>query len=149
MRPTKDITFLAMAKTLALRTTCVRRGVGCIVVNARGHIVGTGYNGVAASLGHCNEGHACKGHDLPPGQDSCEAVHAEVNALLQCPDAWAIDTAYVTLSPCIRCTKMLLNTSCTRIVFQDNHTGQTGQELWERAGRIWLQYRDYNEDKRS
>ncbi len=148
-RPTKDTYFSDLAMVISSRSTCLRRAVGCVLTNARGHIVGTGYNGVAASLGHCNEGHACKGHDLPPGQDSCEAVHAEVNALLQCPDVWAIDTAYVTLSPCIRCTKMLLNTSCTRIVFQDNHTGQTGQELWERAGRIWLQYRDYNEDKRS
>jgi dCMP deaminase len=149
MRPTKDITFLAMAKTLALRTTCVRRGVGCIVVNARGHILSTGYNGTAAGLPHCNEGHCCQGYDLPPGQDNCEAIHAEMNAVLQCHDVQAIDTIYVTLSPCIRCTKMLLNTSCTRIVFGDNHIGQTGQELWERAGRIWLQYKDYNDVKRS
>jgi dCMP deaminase len=149
MRPTKDAYFSELAAVISGRSTCLRKAVGCVLTNERGHIIGTGYNGVAAGLGHCNEGHTCKGHDLPPGQDSCEAVHAEVNALLQCPDAWAIDTVYVTLSPCIRCTKMLLNTSCKRIVFLENHTGQTGQELWERAGRNWQQYRDYNVIKRS
>ena len=138
MRPTKDVTFLAMAETLALRTTCVRRGVGCVVTNARGHILSTGYNGTAAGLPHCNEGNCCQGHDLPPGQDHCEAIHAEMNAVLQCHDVYAIDTVYVTLSPCIRCTKALLNTSARRIVYRDNHLGPNGKELWERAGREWL-----------
>ena len=138
MRPSKDITFLNIAETLALRTTCVRRGVGCVLTNASGHILSTGYNGTAASLPHCNEGHCCQGHDLPPGQDSCEAIHAEMNALLQCTNVNEIDTVYVTLSPCVRCTKVLLNTSAKRIVFKDAHLGATGRELWERAGRTWI-----------
>ena len=138
MRPSKDATFLAMAETLALRTTCVRRGVGCILANAQGHILSTGYNGTAASLPHCNEGNCCIGSELPPGQDSCEAIHAEMNALLQCQDVSKIDTVYTTLSPCIRCTKVLLNTSAKRIVFKNNHLGLTGRELWERAGREWV-----------
>jgi dCMP deaminase len=144
MRPSKDSTFLAIAKTLALRTTCVRRGVGCVIVNARGHILSTGYNGVAAGLPHCNEGHCCQGHDLPPGQDSCEAIHAELNAILQCGDVWAIDTVYVTLSPCERCTKVLLNTSARCIVYAEEHNGKTGKELWQKAGREWFAYEDTN-----
>lgn len=149
MRPTRDAYFSKLASIMSTRSTCARKAVGCVLINIKGHIIGTGYNGVAVGFDHCNEGHLCKGYDLPPGQDSCEAVHAEVNALLQCSDVWAIDTAYMTLSPCIRCTKMLLNTSCNRIVFIDNHIGQTGQELWERAGHVWLQCKDYNDNKRS
>ena len=71
---------------------------------------------------------------------------AEVNAILQCPDVWDIDTVYVTLSPCIRCTKMLMNTSCKRIVFLNNHLGETGKELWEKTGRTWQHYASYTED---
>lgn len=140
MRPTKDLFFSQIASIEATRTTCIRRGVGCVLVNDKGHIVGTGYNGVAAGLPHCNEGHPCVGCELPPGQDNCEAVHAEVNAILQCHDVWDIDTVYTTVSPCVRCTKMLLNTSAKRIVFLTEHNGQTGYDLWSKAGRIWERY---------
>ena len=158
MRPSKDDYFMGLAKLAAQRTTCIRRGVGCVLVNERGHILSIGYNGVAAGLPHCNElkpgldawqqtealpeyfPHACAGHNLPPGQDSCGAVHAEVNAVLQCRDPWAIAAAYVTLSPCVPCLKLLLNTSCKEIVFLAEHAGPNGsmsQDLWLRAGRTW------------
>lgn len=158
MRPSLDQYLMEVAKLAATRTTCIRRGVGCVLANARGHILAVGYNGVAAGMPHCNEErpgldhwqqmeglaeyfpHACKGHDLPPGQDSCEAVHAEQNALLQCRDPWAIETAYVTLSPCKACLKLLLNTSCRRIVVLEEHVDLMPRELWHRSGRVWEVY---------
>lgn len=157
-RPTLDQYMMGIAKLAATRTTCIRRGVGCVLTNERGHILAVGYNGVAAGMPHCNETkistgifsqktldweiietapHACKGHDLPPGQDSCEAVHAEQNALLQCRDPWAIGTAYVTLSPCKACMKLLLNTGCKRLVILEKHVDVAPLELWERSGRAW------------
>lgn len=146
MRPTKLTYFSILASVVALRSTCVRRGVGCVIVNNKGHILGTGYNGVAAGLPHCNEETPCEGCDLPAGQDKCEAVHAEVNAVLQCADVWDIETVYVTLSPCIRCTKMLLNTGTKRIVFLKPHSGETGEALWLKAGREWVHYDTYAND---
>lgn len=165
-RPSLDQYLMGVAQLAATRTTCIRRGVGCVLSNARGHILAVGYNGVAAGMPHCNEEvteqlpthemgggsrfakvlirgirvhhpHACKGHDLPPGQDSCEAVHAEQNALLQCRDPWEIDTAYVTLSPCKACMKLLLNTSCSRLVILEKHVDELPLDLWIRAGRTW------------
>jgi len=155
VRPTLDQYLMGLAKLAAERTTCIRRGVGCVLANAHGHILAVGYNGVTAGMPHCNEErpgldhwqqaerlveyfpHACKGHDLPPGQDSCEAVHAEQNALLQCRDPWEIETAYVTLSPCKSCMKLLLNTSCKRLVIAAKHTDIAPLELWQRVGRTW------------
>lgn len=148
IRPTLDQYMMSIAKLAATRTTCIRRGVGCVLANERGHILAVGYNGVAAGMPHCNDAkmldsemeylpHACNGHDLPPGQDSCEAVHAEQNALLQCRDPWAIGTAYVTLSPCKACMKLLLNTSCKRLVILEKHVDTMPLELWERSGRTW------------
>lgn len=146
MRPTKQLYFSQLASVVALRSTCVRRSVGCILVNDKGHILGTGYNGVAAGSPHCNEGNPCEGCYLPPGHDKCEAVHAEVNAVLQCPNVWDIDTVYVTVSPCARCTKMLLNTGAKRIVYLTVHNGETGELLWRKAGREWYHYSAYTED---
>lgn len=156
MRPTLDQYLMELAIVAAKRTTCIRRAVGCVLSNSRGHVLAVGYNGVAAGMPHCNEPkpgldhwqqieaqpecfpHACKGHDLPPGQDSCEAVHAEQNALLQCQDPWTIDTAYVTLSPCKPCVKLLMNTGCRRIVFLEELADPWPKEQWLKLGREWL-----------
>lgn len=81
--------------------------------------------------------HACKGHSLPSGQDSCEAVHAEQNAILQCANPDLIHTAYVTTSPCKPCMKLLLNTGCRRIVFDTEHSDPWPREQWLKAGRAW------------
>lgn len=157
-RPSLDEYFMAMTQLVATRGTCIRRAVGCVLVNHRGHVLSTGYNGVASGRPHCNEAvpfwvrpsdpgpittypHTCEGADAASGQslDSCQAIHAEQNALLQCKDVWDIKTAYVTASPCVTCTKLLLNTSCERIVFLEEYPQPAAKEMWIAAGREWLQ----------
>lgn len=158
MRPTRDQWAIGLAALTAHRSTCLRRHVGCVLLNDRGHVLATGYNGVAAGLPHCNEvearknepkgysvgiyPHACPGAHLPSGQglDACQAIHAEQNALLQCRDVYAIHTCYVTASPCVTCTKLLLNTSCSRIVFTEPYPHPAAAELWVGAGREWIKF---------
>lgn len=156
MRPSRDEWALKLALLTAQRTTCYRRAVGCVLLNARGHVLATGYNGVAAGLPHCNEvtehrhdglgriavhGHACSGASAPSGTnlDGCQAIHAEQNALLQCRDMYAIHTAYVTASPCMTCCKLLLSTSCQRIVYVEEYPHSAAKDLWTGAGRTWEQ----------
>lgn len=81
----------------------------------------------------CEGAHARSGTNL----DGCEAVHAEQNALLQCRDVYSIDVAYVTASPCMTCTKLLLNTSCREIIFLEEYPHSAAKELWESSGRAW------------
>ena len=50
MRPTRDQWAIQLAQLTAERSTCCRRHVGCILLNERGHVLATGYNGVAAIL---------------------------------------------------------------------------------------------------
>lgn len=130
--------FLGMAKLASARSTCARRHVGCVLVNHRRHILATGYNGVAAGMPHCIDT-PCLGAQFPSGQglDKCEAIHAEQNALLQCKDVYEIDTCYVTVSPCIHCVKLLMNTSCQRIVFARAYPHIEARELWIKSGRLW------------
>lgn len=160
MRITREEWALSLAAITAKRGTCLRRQVGCVLLNRRGHVVATGYNGVAAGLPHCNEvtglqsrgdgqrgldpiyGQACEGACSPSGMnlDACHAVHAEQNALLQCHDVYAVEACYVTCSPCVTCTKLLLNTGCQTIVFAEAYAhDQTARQLWEDAGRKWIQ----------
>ena len=158
MRPSQDEYLMSLALVASTRTTCIKRAVGCVLADERGRVLAIGYNGVASGQPHCNEKvvsmtqgygaewlggypNACKGHDLPSGQDSCEAVHAEQNAMLQCRDPDKIHTAYVTTSPCKPCVKLLMNTGCRRIVFLEEHTDPWPKEQWEKLGREWYQLR--------
>jgi len=141
--------LMAHARVAAERTTCIRRGVGCVLADERGHILSVGYNGVASGMPHCNEvtswtpgwaggenpvyGNACQGTE----KEACQAVHAEQNAMLQCKDPDKIATAYVTRSPCLACLKLLLNTPCRRIVYEDQHSDPAPEALWRKAGRQW------------
>jgi dCMP deaminase len=138
MRPSRDEMFMVMAMTAATRGTCARRRVGCILVNERGHVLATGYNGVASGIPHCID-RPCPGahQESGSGLELCEALHAEQNALLQCRDCWDIHTCYTTVSPCITCLKLLLNTSCKRIVFAEEYPHS--HHLWLKSGREWVQ----------
>lgn len=141
MRPGRDQWGIELALLTAQRATCLRRSVGCVLINARGHVLATGYNGVASGLPHCNEAitglgvypNACSGSSSPSGTnlDGCQAVHAEQNALLQCRDVYEIHTCYVTTSPCVTCVKLLMNTSCQRIVFAEEYPQPEAKRLWK------------------
>ena len=137
-RPTKDEYFLAMAELVSLRATCVRRRVGCVLVDKHNHVLATGYNGVAAGQPHCFDVR-CPGADMPSGTglEKCQAIHAEQNAILQCKDVHAIETAYITTSPCPTCTKLLMNTGCKRIVYSNAYTDLAAKEIWKGE---WIDY---------
>jgi len=141
VRPDIDTYFMSMAVLVSSRASCSRRKVGCVVVNDRNHVLATGYNGPASGQPNCND-HPCAGANYTSGEglSVCEAIHGEQNALLQCRDVWLIDTAYVTASPCISCTRMLLNTSCKRVVFLEEYPHPDAKELWTRTKREWVQF---------
>lgn len=137
MRVGIDETMLHVAVVVARRGTCKRRQVGCVLTNQRNHILSTGYNGVAAGVEHCVD-YPCPGAQAPSGEglDLCQAIHAEQNALLQCPDVYQIHTAWCTTAPCIHCVKLLLNTSCQRIIFLHSYPhAKNSEELW--GERTW------------
>jgi len=157
MRPSIDDYFMEMARLASGRSTCVRRSVGCVLVNERNHVLATGYNGVPAGEVHCNDieivgagpppargigkitfPNAGEGSDARSGQnlDMCLAVHAEQNAILQCRDPHAIDRAYVTAFPCPSCAKLLLNTSAKTVVYAGEYGDDAGRAMWIRAGRV-------------
>lgn len=156
MRPDVNRYFTDMARLVASRATCVRRSVGCVLVDQKNRVLATGYNGPASGDDHCNEAgveirggirkivfpHACASKDAKSGQslDSCAAVHAEQNAILQCSDPDRVYRAYVTTFPCPSCAKLLLNTGCREIVFLDGYGDDAGYALWVKKGRVAWKY---------
>ncbi|HPU90565.1 MAG TPA: deaminase, partial [Spirochaetota bacterium] len=114
---------MKIADDVATRTTCVRRGVGAVVVKDK-RILTTGYNGPPAGISHCTH-ETCVRERLkvPSGErhELCRGLHAEQNAIIQAAlHGVSINgaTIYVTHQPCSICTKMLINSGIRTIVFR-------------------------------
>ena len=122
-RPTADEYFMAMAMLVATRSTCIRRQVGCVLIDNNNNILATGYNGVVRGQPHCNEGHPCPGAYSASGKDLdlCYAIHAEQNALIQCRDLTKVYACFCTTAPCVMCTKLFLNTTLTRMIYVESY----------------------------
>jgi dCMP deaminase len=111
-------------------------------------VLSTGYNGKPRGFGHCIQS-PCEGSLSPSGTnlDSCEAVHAEQNALLQCKNVNEIHSAYLTDSPCMSCVKLLLNTSCSHIHFLREYPHPQAKEIWLRKPANYWIHRDVEKEE--
>ena len=117
------------------QSTCARRNVGAVIVDADNHIIGTGYSGSARGADHCIENY-CAGAGMTSGTglEKCEAIHAEQNAIAHCSDIKAARTIYTTTAPCDSCLKLLLATNINRIVYLEFYpTFNPGR--WMNTGR--------------
>lgn len=97
----KIATFMTMAYQLASLSTCPRRQVGCILLDEGLRIVGSGYNGVPSNVPHCTN----------DGDEPCNCVHAEENALANCAlnnGLAVVKYAIVTTLPCKKCLTELV-----------------------------------------
>lgn len=141
-RPELGETMLAIAHVIAMRSTCVRRSVGAVLVDHNNRVLSIGHNGPAKGMPHCTD-QPCEGAKCLSGTglDLCQAIHAEQNALLFCPDVMKIDKCFVTTAPCIHCVKMLMNTSCKTIIYAEDYPQASAAKLlWEQdSSRKWFQ----------
>ena len=147
-RPSKDQYFLMMARIAAARATCAGRKVGCVLVDSGGHVLSTGYNGVPANVVHCCDT-PCPGVTQETGiYSQCQAIHAEMNAVARCLRPHDVHTAYCTISPCTECVKILLATTCRRLVYYELHPASMpeAKQLWTTSGGAWLYETFYPED---
>ncbi|MFC9995670.1 deoxycytidylate deaminase [Nocardia sp. NPDC127526] len=120
-RPDWDTYFLEIARTVAIRSTCVRAKVGAVVATDN-RLRGAGYNESPPGKPGCEscprrESGCAPGSSYDTGPGTCHAVHAEANALL---DANRFDligaTLYITREPCPGCLKLIEAAGIARIV---------------------------------
>jgi len=144
-RPSWDEYFLKMTEIVAERSTCLRRQVGAVLVRDK-RILATGYNGAPKGLPHCLE-IGCLRDELkvPSGErhELCRALHAEMNALIQCAlhgISTEGSTLYCTNRPCSLCAKMLINAGVRRIVFLGGYPDEMAEEMFRQAA-VEIDYR--------
>ena len=139
MRPNWDEYFMEMAEVAKKRSTCMRRKVGAVIVKDN-RILATGYNGAPKGIRHCGEtGCLRENLNIPSGErhELCKGLHAEQNAIIQAAVFGAAiegGTIYTTLSPCILCTKMIINSGIKRIVLREDYNDQLSKELLQESG---------------
>lgn len=140
-RPTWDEYFMDIARLVASRSTCLRRQVGAVMVKDK-NILATGYNGTPSGIRHCSEvGCLRQQMNVPSGErhELCRGLHAEQNAIIQAAKHGVnIDGAvlYCTHSPCIICSKMLINSGVKRIVCSDGYPDPLAKAMLDEAGLI-------------
>lgn len=139
-RPPWDVYFMLQAQIAKLRSNCLTRKVGAVIVKDKRQIA-TGYNGTPSGIVNCFDGGCQRCLDrqrgLVPagaGLDRCLCNHAESNAILQCAvmgNSTKGSTIYCTLSPCLDCTKMIVTSGIVRVVTVEKYPEGTGDLLFQ------------------
>jgi dCMP deaminase len=123
-----DSRYLRMAHIWAENSYCKRRQVGALVVKDK-MIISDGYNGTPS--GFENE---C---ETPDNVTKPYVLHAEANAITKLARSSNNSdgaTLYVTASPCIECSKLIIQAGIKRVVYGEEYRLHDGIDLLRRAG---------------
>ncbi len=128
---TIDKRYLRMTAIWAENSYCQRRKVGALLVKDN-MIISDGYNGTPAGFENI-----CEDED---GVTKPYVLHAEANAISKVArsnNSSEGSTLYVTASPCMECSKLIIQAGIKRVVFHELYRITTGLDLLDRAGIPW------------
>ena len=123
-----DKRYLQMAAIWAKNSYCKRRQVGALLVNGN-MIISDGYNGTPDGFEN-----VCEDEN---GVTKPYVLHAEANAITKVAKSGNNSegsTLYVTASPCIECSKLIIQAGIKRVVYHDEYRLSDGIDLLKRAG---------------
>jgi dCMP deaminase len=123
-----DKRYLKMARIWASNSYCNRRKVGALLVKDK-MIISDGYNGTPS--GFENE---CEDEN---DETKSYVLHAEANAITKVAksnNSSDGSTLYITTSPCMECSKLIIQAGISRVVFDEKYRITDGLDLLTRAG---------------
>ncbi len=138
IRPGWNEYFMNMAQLVSTRTTCIRRGVGAVIVKEK-RVLATGYNGVPKGIEHCLvRGCLREKLGIPSGQrqEICRGLHAEQNAIIQAARfgiSIKDSVIYCTHQPCVTCAKMIINAGIVEVIFGGEYPDKLAIEMLKEA----------------
>lgn len=154
-----DLKYLKMAKIWAENSYAVRRKVGCLIVK-NNMIISDGFNGTPSSFSNecenvnCNyqQKHCyktkmekvmspmyCKDCQYATLVTKDEVLHAEANAITKLAKSGNSSegaTIYITLSPCLNCAKLIVQSGIKRVVYMEEYRDTTGVDFLRKCGII-------------
>lgn len=124
----KDEMYMEITKVISKRSYCKRKKVGCIIVRDD-MIISDGYNGTPTGFENIceDENNSTKAYVL----------HAEANALTKLAKSTQSSinsTLYVTMSPCYECSKLIIQTGITKVIFNERYRIADGLDLLRKSG---------------
>lgn len=124
----RDKLYMRMAFTWAENSYCERRKVGALMVKNQ-MIISDGFNGTPSGFENVceDENNVSKPYVL----------HAEANAITKVArsnNSSEGATLYVTTSPCMECSKLIIQAGIRRVVYQDEYRITDGLDLLRRSG---------------
>ena len=123
-----DNRYLRMARIWAENSYCKRRQVGALLIKNQ-MIISDGYNGTPTGFENDCE--------TPENTSKTYVLHAEANAISKVAKSHNSSngsTLYVTASPCIECSKLIIQAGIKRVVYDEEYRLTDGIELLRRAG---------------
>ncbi len=139
-RPSWDDYFMNIAKVVASRSNCIKRKVAAVIVKDK-RIISTGYNGTPRGTKNCSEGGCPRCNrfsESGKNLEECVCSHGEENAIVQASYhgiSIKDSSIYTTFSPCLMCTKMIINAGIKEVVYNVEYPlGETPMKLLKDAG---------------
>jgi dCMP deaminase len=123
-----DERYLRMASIWGENSYCERRKVGALIVKNK-MIISDGYNGTPAGFENVCEDES--------GSTKPYVLHAEANAITKVAKSHNSSenaTLYVTTSPCMECSKLIIQAGIKRVVYDEEYRITDGLDLLRRAG---------------
>jgi len=124
-----DKRYLRMSRIWAENSYCERRKVGALIVHNQ-MIISDGFNGTPSGFENVCE-------DPVTGMTKPYVLHAEANAITKVARSNNSSdgaTLYVTASPCLECSKLIIQAGIKRVVFNEMYRMSDGIDLLRRAG---------------
>ena len=122
-----DKRYLKMARIWASNSYCIRKKVGALLVKDK-MIISDGYNGTPSGF----ENECEDEHDTTKSY----VLHAEANAITKVAksnNSSEGSTLYITTSPCMECSKLIIQAGISRVVYEEKYRITDGLDLLERA----------------
>ncbi len=123
-----DKRYLRMTRIWAENSYCRRRKVGALIVKDS-MIISDGFNGTPSGFEN-----VCEDEQ---GITKPYVLHAEANAITKVArsnNSSDGSTLYVTASPCMECSKLIIQAGIKRVVFNELYRIADGIDLLQRAG---------------
>ena len=114
-----DTVYINIAKEISSLSKCERAKVGAILVKD-GNIISMSYNGTPSGMNNCCERNGVTVQDV---------IHAEMGAILKAArSGYAVGGAelYLTLSPCVDCAKLILQSGIKRVFYLQEYRKTDG-----------------------
>lgn len=127
--------YLDLAETVSMRSTCLRRKYGAVIVK-NDEVISTGYVGAPRGRKNCTDTKVCirQEMNIPRGEryELCRSVHAEMNAIISAPRDKMIGSAMflagvdaqtgeyiIGSNSCSMCKRVIINAGIEKVYIRD------------------------------